>query len=126
MQAIATDAAPAAIGAYAQAVAHGGFAFISGQLPLDPATGELTAGGMPRQLAQVFANLEAIAEAAGGSLARAVKLTVYLTDLADFAAVNEAMAQVFTGGFPARAAVQVAALPKGAAVEIDAIIALPD
>lgn len=120
--AIHSPAAPPAIGAYSQAVRAGGLVYLSGQIPLSPTTMELVAGGVREQIAQVFANLQAVATAAGGSLDDAVKLTVYLTDLANFPQVNEIMAQVFRKPYPARATVQVSALPKAALVEIDAIL----
>ena len=120
---INTDRAPAAIGTYSQAVASGGLVFLSGQIPLDPGGGmELVAGGMRAQIVRVFDNLKAVAEAAGCGLDDCLKLTVYLTDLAHFPLVNEVMAEYFAEPYPARAAVGVAALPKGAAVEMDAIL----
>ena len=118
---IATPAAPAAIGPYAQAVRAGGLVFVSGQIALDPATGALVAGGPGAQTGQVLENLQAVLEAAGSGLARVVKTTVYLTDLGAFGEVNEVYARFFPADPPARATVQVAALPRGAAVEIDAI-----
>ncbi|UCC13861.1 MAG: RidA family protein [Gammaproteobacteria bacterium] len=121
---VATDAAPAAIGTYSQAIAVDGMVFISGQIPLHPATMEMVAGDMRAHVVQVFDNLQAVARAAGGDLDRIVKLTVYLTDLGDFGTVNEVMADRFSDPYPARAAVQVAALPKGARVEVDAILRL--
>lgn len=121
---IHTDEAPAAIGPYSQAVQAGDWVFCSGQIGLDPATGELVAGGAEAQTRQVFANLAAVARAAGGSLADAVKLDISLADLGDYATVNEIMTEVFDEPYPARAAVGVAALPKGAAVEIEAILAV--
>ncbi len=120
---IATENAPAAIGPYSQAVRSGNLVHLSGQIGLDPATMEM-AQGIDTQIAQVLANLKAVAAAAGGSLADAVKLTVYVTDLGNFARVNEAMAQAFAQPYPARSTVQVAALPRGALVEIDAVLAL--
>ncbi|MBK1735285.1 reactive intermediate/imine deaminase [Halorhodospira abdelmalekii] len=122
---IETGAAPAAIGPYSQAVRAGDFVFVSGQIPLDPATGELVGADMRSQIERVFANLGAIAEAAGGTLADAVRITVYLTDLSHFALVNEVMADVMVEPYPSRAAVGVMALPKGAAVEMDALLYLP-
>lgn len=119
---IRTDAAPAAIGTYSQAVEAGGAVWLSGQIPLDPATMQLVEGDMAAQVRRVFDNLAAVAEAAGASLACAVKFTVYLVDLADFATVNEVMAERLQPPYPARAAVQVAALPKGARVEVDAVL----
>ena len=118
---VSTDRAPAAIGTYSQAVAAAGLVFLSGQVPLDPATMELREG-VREQIDQVFKNLQAVAEAAGGSLAEVVQLRVYLTDLAHFPVVNDVMAGYFDEPFPARAAVGVAALPKDALVEIEAIM----
>ena len=119
---IATTNAPQAIGTYSQAVRAGNTVYLSGQIPLDPATGELVAGDMEAQVRRVFENLKAVAEAAGSDLARVVKLNVYLTDLAHFALVNRVMAEYCPQPYPARAAIGVAALPKGAAVEIDAVL----
>ncbi len=121
---IHTPRAPQAIGTYSQAVRAGDTVYLSGQIPLDPATGELVAGDMEAQVRRVFENLKAVCEAAGGDLSQVVKLTVYLTDLAHFALVNRVMAEYFSQPYPARAAVGVAALPKGAAVEMDGIVAL--
>lgn len=121
---IHTPRAPQAIGTYSQAVRAGDTVYLSGQIPLDPATGELVAGDMEAQVRRVFENLKAVAEASGADLSHIVKATVYLTDLAHFALVNRVMAEYFTPPYPARAAVGVAALPKGAAVEMDAILAL--
>ena len=121
---IHTPLAPQAIGTYSQAVRAGSTVYLSGQIPLDPATGELVAGDMEAQVRRVFENLQAVCEAAGGDLSQVVKLTVYLTDLAHFALVNRVMAEYFSQPYPARAAVGVAALPKGAAVEMDGIVAL--
>lgn len=118
---IATDRAPEAIGTYSQAVEANGVIYLSGQIPLDPQTMELVEG-VREQVHQVFRNLTAVAEAAGGSLADAVKLTVFLTDLNDFATVNEVMSEYIHEPYPARAAVQVAALPRGARVEIEGIL----
>ena len=120
---VSTRNAPAAIGAYSQAVRAGDTVYVSGQIGLDPATGLLVEGA-DNQIQRVFANLGALAEAAGGSLDDAVKLTVYLTDLAHFARVNEIMAGYFDPPYPARAAVGVAALPRGALIEADAILVL--
>ena len=117
---IATTNAPAAIGPYSQGVRAGNTVYLSGQIGFDPATMQL-AEGLDAQARRVFSNLEAVAAAAGSSLADAVKLTIYLVDLGHFARVNEIMAQHFQEPYPARATVQVAALPRGAAVEIDAI-----
>lgn len=119
---IQTEAAPAAIGTYSQAVEAGGAVWLSGQIPLDPATGQLVDGDMTVQVRRVFDNLAAVANAAGASLGDAVKLTVYLVDLGDFGTVNDVMAGVFSPPYPARAAVQVAALPRGARVEVDAVL----
>ena len=122
---IQTDRAPAAIGTYSQAVRAGDTVYLSGQIPLDPKTMELVGGAIDTQIRRVFDNLDAVATAAGGSLKDIVKLNVYLTDLGNFAKVNEIMAAHFTEPYPARAAVGVAALPKGAQVEIDAVMVLP-
>ncbi len=120
---ISTDRAPAAIGTYSQAVRCGNTVYLSGQIGLDPATMQLTEG-IEAQIHRVFANLAAVAEAAGGSLADVVKLNVFLTDLGHFTKVNEIMAQYFTEPYPARAAVGVASLPRGALVEADAVMVL--
>jgi len=120
---VSTPNAPAAIGTYSQAVRAGKTLYLSGQIGLDPATGRL-ADGIENQIPRVFENLKAVAEAGGGSLADAVKLTVYLTDLAHFARVNEIMSAYFEQPYPARAAVGVAALPRGALIEVDAILVL--
>jgi 2-iminobutanoate/2-iminopropanoate deaminase len=117
-----SENAPAPVGPYSQAVAHAGLVFASGQIPLDPRTGKLVPGEIEAQTERVIANLAAVLEAAGSSLARVVKTTVYVTDLALFARINAVYARHFTGRVPpARATVQVAALPLGAAIEIDAI-----
>ena len=121
---IHTDAAPAAVGTYSQAVRVGDLVFISGQIPFVPDTMEIVDGDFAARARQVFANLRAIAAAAGGSLDQAVKLTIFLTDLDNFAAVNEVMAEFCSEPYPARAAVQVAALPKGVDIEADAILSL--
>lgn len=121
---IQTDDAPKAIGTYSQAVRVGKTVWLSGQIALDPATGEMIGGGIDAQIHRVFRNLSAVAKASGASLAQAVRLTIYLTDLADFARVNEIMAQYLDAPYPARATVGVAALPRGARVEIDAVLAL--
>ena len=118
---IHTDAAPKAIGTYSQAVRCGGTVYLAGQIALDPATMELVAGIGP-QIHRVFENLRAVAQAAGGDLADVVKLTVYLTDLHNFVRFNEIMATFFTEPYPARAAVGVASLPRGALVEVDAVM----
>ena len=120
-QIIATTSAPAAIGTYSQAVKAGNTVYLSGQIGLDPATMQMVEG-FEAQTVRVFENLKAVAEAAGGSLADAVKLNIYLTDLANFAKVNEVMARYFSEPYPARAAVGVAALPRGALVEADAVM----
>jgi reactive intermediate/imine deaminase len=122
-QIIHTDAAPKAIGTYSQAVRCGATVYLAGQIGLDPQTMEMVAGVGP-QIHRVFANLRAVARASGGDLKDVVKLTVYLTDLANFALVNETMAIYFSLPYPARAAVGVAALPRGALVEMDAIMHL--
>lgn len=121
---ISTKAAPAAIGPYSQAVKVGNTVWISGQIPLEPTTMTVVSGGIEAETEQVFANLKAIAEAAGGQLNDAVKINISLTDLGNFAAVNAIMAQHFDEPYPARACVEVAALPKGVAVEIEAILSL--
>ena len=121
---ISTLDAPQAIGTYSQAVRAGDTVYLSGQIPLDPATGELVTGDMEAQVRRVFDNLQAVAIAAGGDLAQVAKLNVYLTDLAHFALVNRVMAEYFSPPYPARAAVGVAALPRGAAVEMDGILEL--
>lgn len=121
---IATTHAPAAIGPYSQAVRAGNLLFVSGQIPLDPETGELVEGGVEEQTRQVFANARAILEAAGGSLANAVQVTVLLDSMDDFAAVNAIYAEHFSEPYPARAAFAVEALPKGALVEIAITAAL--
>ena len=123
-QVIHSDNAPAAIGTYSQATRTGDLVFISGQVPFDPATMEFVEGDFEARARQVFENLKAIAEAAGGNLNDAVKLTIYLTDLANFATVNSVMEDYFDKPYPARAAVGVASLPRGADVEADAILAL--
>ena len=120
---VSTPKAPAAIGTYSQAVRAGDTLYLSGQIGLDPQSGQLV-DGIDNQIRRVFENLKAVAEAAGGSLADAVKLTVYLTDLAHFARVNEIMSAYFEPPYPARAAVGVAALPRGALIEADAILVL--
>jgi reactive intermediate/imine deaminase len=121
-KAIHSDSAPAAIGTYSQAIQTGKLVFISGQIPLVPATMEVVDGDFEARARQVFQNLQAVAEAAGGSLNDVVKLTIFLTDLDDFATVNSVMESFFDQPFPARAAVGVASLPKGVDVEADAIL----
>lgn len=122
-QPIATDQAPAAIGPYSQAVRGGGQVFLSGQIPLDPASGQLVAGDIAAQARRVFDNLQAVCHAAGGSLDDVVRVGIFLTDLGDFMAVNAVMAEYFSPPYPARSTVQVSALPRGAQVEVDAILA---
>jgi reactive intermediate/imine deaminase len=121
---IQTADAPAAIGTYSQAVRTGNTVYVSGQIPLDPKSGELVSGDIDAEIRRVFDNLKAIATAAGGSLDHVVKLTVFLTDLTHFPRVNEIMATYFAQPYPARAAVGVAALPKGARVEMECILSL--
>jgi reactive intermediate/imine deaminase len=123
-QIIRTDQAPRAIGTYSQAVRVDRTVYLSGQIPLAPETMELIEGDMSAQIRRVFDNLRAVAQAAGGDLSDIVKLNVFLTDLNDFALVNQIMAEYFHEPYPARAAIGVAALPKGAAVEMDAILVL--
>lgn len=123
-QIISTSHAPVAIGAYSQAVKCGSTVYVSGQIPLDPSTGELVQGSMEAQIRRVFDNLQAIVKASGGELAQVAKLNVFLTDLSHFALLNTIMAEYFSEPYPARAAIQVAALPKGAAVEMDCIVEL--
>lgn len=123
-QAIHSDDAPAAIGTYSQAIRHGDLVFLSGQIPLDPQTMDIVDGGFEARARQVFDNLRAVAEAAGGNLDQVVKLTIFLTDLDNFAAVNAVMEDYFNKPYPARAAIGVASLPKGADVEADAILGL--
>lgn len=121
---IHTDRAPAAIGPYSQAVKAGGTVYFSGQIPLDPATGGLVAGGIEAQARQAFDNLKAVAEAAGGSLEKMVRVGLFLTDLGEFAQVNAVMQDYFKAPFPARSTIQVAALPKGARFEVEATMVL--
>ena len=118
---ISTPHAPGAIGPYSQAMRAGDLVFLSGQIPLDPATGQLVTGDIKQETAQVMKNLGAVLEAAGASFAHVVKTTIFLADMADFSAVNEVYASHFANEPPARATVQVAALPRGARVEIDAV-----
>lgn len=120
---INTDKAPAAIGTYSQAIEAGNTVYLSGQIPLDPKTMELVEG-FEAQAVQVFENLKAVAEAAGGSLKDVVKLNIFLTDLGNFATVNEVMGRYFQQPYPARAAIGIAALPKGSQVEMDAILVI--
>lgn len=119
---IHTDKAPSAIGTYSQAIGQQGLVFLSGQIPLVPETMEMVEGGAEAQIHQVFKNLSAVCKAAGGSLSDILKLTIYLVDMDDFPQVNEIMGQYFKEPYPARAAIGVAALPKGAQVEMDAIM----
>jgi reactive intermediate/imine deaminase len=123
-QIISTPKAPAAIGVYSQAVRVGNTIWVSGQIPLDPATKEMVTGGIEAQVRQVFENLKAIVVAAGASFDEVVKATVFLTDLSHFALVNKIMAEYFREPYPARAAVGVAALPRGAEIEVECIVAL--
>lgn len=120
---ISTDKAPAAIGPYSQAVRRGGFVFLSGQIPLDPASGQIVEGDISAQARRVFDNLRAVCAAAGGSFDDVVRVGIYLTDLGDFAAVNAVMAENFQAPFPARSTIEVSGLPRGARVEVDAILA---
>jgi reactive intermediate/imine deaminase len=121
-QAIHTKNAPEAIGTYSQAIRAGNTIYLSGQIPLDPQSMQLVTGDTRAEITRVFDNLAAVAAAAGASLANAVKLNVYLTDLKNFALVNEVMAEYFEEPYPARAAIGVAALPRGAGVEVDAVL----
>jgi reactive intermediate/imine deaminase len=121
---IRTEAAPKAVGTYSQAVKCGKTVYVSGQIPLDPATGELESGLMDAQIRRVFANLQAIVQAAGGDFSHVAKLNVFLTDLGNFALLNQIMAEYFTEPYPARAAIGVASLPKGAQVEMDCVVEL--
>lgn len=123
-QIIQTSAAPAAIGPYSQAVRVGNTVWVSGQIPLDPATQQLVTGDIAVQTRRVFENLKAIAEAAGGSLNDAVKVTIFLTDLANFTTVNDVMTRYLAEPYPARATVGVAQLPRGAQVEIECVLQL--
>lgn len=124
LEAIASDRAPAAIGPYSQAIRAGNTLYLSGQIPLDPTTGELVAGDIEAQAVRVFENLKAVAQAAGGSLRQAVKITIYLTDLAHFGTVNTIMGRYVEQPYPARATLGVAALPRGSAIEADAVLVL--
>ncbi|HEX2492397.1 MAG TPA: Rid family detoxifying hydrolase, partial [Steroidobacter sp.] len=119
-----TPNAPKAVGTYSQAVRCGATVYVSGQIPLDPATGELVKGPMEAQIRRVFDNLKAIINAAGGDFAHIAKLNVYLTDLSHFALLNTIMAEYFVEPYPARAAIQAAALPRGVAVEMDCVVEL--
>jgi reactive intermediate/imine deaminase len=122
-QPIATDLAPAAIGPYSQAVRCGDTVFLSGQIPLDPATGQLVEGDITVQARRVFENLQAVCQAAGGSMDDIVRVGIYLMDLGDFAVVNAVMADFFAAPYPARSTIQVSGLPRGARVEVDAVLA---
>ncbi len=119
---ISTPRAPAAIGPYSQAVRAGGTVYLSGQIPLDPATGELVQADIATEARRVFDNLRAVCEAAGGSMDDVARVGIYLTDLSDFAAVNAVMADYFNAPYPARSTIQVSALPRGARVEVDAVL----
>ena len=119
-----TDQAPAAIGPYSQAVRAGNTVFLSGQIPLDPASGNLVEGDIGVQARRAFDNLQAVCVAAGGSLGQVMRLGLYLTDLGDFAAVNAVMAEYFQAPYPARSTVEVSGLPRGAAFEVDAVLVL--
>ncbi|KLD63157.1 RidA family protein [Dyella japonica] len=121
---ITTDKAPAAIGPYSQAVRTGNTVYFSGQIPLDPATGLMVEGDIALQARQVFVNLKAVAEAAGGSLEKIVRVGIYVTNLGHFATVNEIMSEYFQAPFPARSTIEVSALPKLADIEVDAIMVL--
>ena len=121
---IQTDKAPAAIGTYSQAIKVDSTVYISGQIPLDPATMKIVNGGITAQITRVFDNLTSVSEASGGSLKDIVKLNIFLTDLSNFPMVNETMAKYFTQPYPARAAIEVSALPKNSEVEMDAILVL--
>lgn len=125
MKAISTPDAPAAIGPYSQAIRSGDLVFLSGQIPIDPATGAVVTGGIAKETERVLDNLEAVLRASGCSFANVVKTTIYLVDLGDFQLVNETYGRRFSDAPPARATVQVAALPRGARVEIDAVARVP-
>ena len=122
---IQTESAPAAIGPYSQATRAGNTVFFSGQIPLDPATGNVVDGGIEAQARRAFDNLKAVADAAGGSMADIVRVGLYLTDLSQFAQVNAVMGEYFAQPYPARSTIEVPALPKGAAFEVDALMVLP-
>ncbi len=121
---IQTESAPAAIGPYSQATRAGNTVFFSGQIPLDPATGNVVDGGIEAQARRAFENLKAVADAAGGSMADIVRVGLYLTDLSQFAAVNAVMAEYFASPYPARSTIEVSALPKGVLFEVDAVMVL--
>jgi reactive intermediate/imine deaminase len=122
-QPVATDQAPAAIGPYSQAVRSGNLVFLSGQIPLDPSTGQLVEGDIATQTRRVFDNLSAVCAAAGGSLEQVVRVGIYVVELGDFAAVNAVLAEYFASPYPARSTIEVSGLPRGARVEVDAILA---
>ncbi len=126
MQPIHSDQAPAAIGTYSQAIRCGNTVYLSGQIPLEPKTMQLCSDEIHQQINQVFENLQAVCQAAGGSLANIVKLTIYLCDLNHFPLVNEAMTQYFKEPYPARAAIGISTLPRGAQVEVEGVMLLPD
>ena len=126
MQAIQTPKTPLAIGPYSQAIRCGQLVFLSGQIPLAPSTNEVVEGGFEKQVIQVFENLKALCQAAGGSLQRVVKLTIYLTDLNQFPILNEVMTRYFFQPYPARSSIEVNALPRGVDIEIDAVMSLED
>lgn len=121
---VATDKAPRAIGPYSQAIQYGSVVCLSGQIPLDPTTMMLVSDDIKRQTEQVFANLKAVCEAAGGSLNHLLKITIYLTDLSQFSLINDVMTSFFNEPYPARATIQVSALPKNAQIEVDGVMAL--
>ena len=123
-QTVSTDAAPKAIGPYSQAIVHGGIAYLSGQIPLDPGTGQLVDGDIAAQTERVLENLKAVLEASGASLSSVVKTTVFLRDMADFPKMNEVYGRYFSGQHPARSTVQVARLPRDVSVEIDCVAAV--
>jgi len=122
---VSTAGAPAAIGPYSQAVRAGNTVYLSGQIPLDPETGQLVEGGIEAQADRAFRNLKAVAEAAGGSLSQVVKLTLFLTDLGHFPKVNEIMQSHFSQPYPARSTIGIASLPRGALFEVEAVMVLP-
>jgi 2-iminobutanoate/2-iminopropanoate deaminase len=124
LKAVSTSEAPAAIGPYSQGVVAGDLFFISGQLPLDPRTGDFVQGGIEEKTHRVLMNIKSVAEAAGSDLSHVVKTTIFLADLNHFSAVNKVYAQYFSGVFPARSTVQVSALPKGAEIEVEAVVYL--
>jgi reactive intermediate/imine deaminase len=124
-QSVHSDQAPAAIGPYSQATRAGDLVFFSGQIPLDPATGELVAGDITAQARRAFDNLKAVCEAAGGTMDDIARVGLYLTDLSQFASVNAVMGEYFAQPYPARSTIEVPALPKGAAFEVDALMVLP-